>query len=323
MKLKISTISLLSSLGIILPLYAVNGDNTPTNPACENDDGTPPCGGGECEDEEESDQSGECTPAGSVVKNGSFRYHMWATDFSFSSSLVGGCSPCGSSASSASTLPSLELKRATVIGNDYFFNSFGDRTGFTKYDKTFWLHKSKGRFRYFDPGDTTMHNNRLSFDSTTSAWKETSEAGKNHAGITLYDSSNNIITTGGDRGDAHTAILLHHDGSTEHYEIAWTTSNWGYARLVALMDRNGNKETLTYELAQPALPTDTIAHSDRADFFQKKDITDAYGRTASITSVYQLDQWVISQIDLPNGETLSYTYGDMGSLGNPVHRQWL
>jgi len=103
---------------------------------CQNDRSTKctsPCGETYYLINNKKDPAPECSDVCSRVENGSLRYAMWARDYSFSN-FLNGCSPCGGSASNANILPFLDLTHNTYISVIEVFPSFGDRSGFAKYD---------------------------------------------------------------------------------------------------------------------------------------------------------------------------------------------
>jgi RHS repeat-associated protein len=76
-------------------------------------------------------------------------------------------------------------------------------------------------------------------------------------------------------------------------------------RLTNITDRNGYGTTITYQSFSPA---DLAASPDRN--WQINTVTDAYGRVAtfSYNPVQVSGRWVVSQIALPNGQNVQYTY---------------
>jgi len=253
----------------------------------------------------------ECTPSGSYVENGSWRYAMSTMDYAFNSS--GGCAPCGSSISSGyNNLPSLELQRNTYISVTEVFSSFGTRSGFAKYDDVLVFENRSNTMTLRSPGEQTIQGSLMEFNPATDMWERITSVGKNFVGVSLYRENGSLITRAGQRDEAATAILLDHDGSTRHFELIRNRSRGGVARLVALMDRYGNQETIGYTSRRPRGTVRTLAN-----YFRKQSITDAYGRKATFTTQRIAGTNVITSATLPSGERITYSYQNSGVLGNP------
>jgi len=307
--MKLSTCAIATLIILATPfLHASNSSS-----ACNNQDETP-CKKGPCEEDGEGD-SGACSEA-SIINNGRMRYFTWAKDFSFEQSGPTGCSPCGSKASTATTLASLEVNRITSYKTYNHANSFGQRSSLVKYDKHIYLNASSNRVFYFDPGSTSTATYILNYDSAIGAWKFIDVIGIEVESISLFKEDGTPITTAAERDQAHTGMALNFDGTTEHFEIIWRTNGTAVGRLTTLMDRNGNSETVHYHLAQPASPSLRVASSQ--DYLKKTSIEDAYGRSAQISSKYLSGRWVISQIEFPNGEKTTYNYTQTSRFGSAV-----
>ncbi|MFC4995056.1 RHS repeat-associated core domain-containing protein [Rubritalea tangerina] len=281
---------------------SASGDTT-----CTNGKGTPYCG--PCE---EDCTEGGSTYTGSFVSNGDYDYHMSSNDFSFNDA-ASSCGSCGATPlGGTGSLPTLDINRYTRVRSHDNAGSFGLRSGFENYDRSLWLRRNKSFLKRQDVG-TSEKLGQMHYDASRQAWVDLQAVGKHVFGVFLYDASGVLITSGTNRDQAQSAILMHHDGSSEHYEIIWKSNGEGHGRLVTLMDRNGNATTIDYAVAQPL-----GAVADLEQYKRKSTITDAYGRSAQITTIEQAGQWVISRIDFPNGEHATYEYADMGDLGNPV-----
>jgi len=238
---------------------------------------------------------------------------MSATDYSFAHSLAGGCAPCGSPATNANTLPSLSLDRNTYLSVTEVYPSFGDRSGFAKYDDVIVLAKNKSTIEFRSPGEQTIQTSQMEYNPATTSWERLTPIGENFAGVTLYKADGIPITNPAQRNQAHTAILLDHNGSTRHFEVFWSTTGVGVARLVSLMDRYGNEEIISY--LKPHVTTKVTSMNTQ---FRKKSITDAYGRKVTFTTKKQAGNFVISSATLPSGQKITYSYANFGVLGNPL-----
>ncbi len=134
--------------------------------------------------------------------------------------------------------------------------------------------------------------------------------------IRLYDTSNALTA---DQAQATTAVVTMLDGEVMTFEVFRTDSSAStterVARLTSIADRNGNAITLSYVYP---ITTDPIqAGGDLQKLWMIDDITDAYGRVAGFTyqSTQAFGRWVVERIDLPNGQHLTYTYGNSGVAG--------
>jgi len=121
--------------------------------------------------------------------------------------------------------------------------------------------------------------------------------------LVLYDALDQVVV---EVRDAVTAVLVHHNGHTETYEVfnesGDTLPNRLKGRLKALSDRNGNSITLSYQFAVDA--TDVELGYDRSKLWMVDEVSDAYGRT--MTLHYDLsakigDKYVVDSIDVPVG----------------------
>ena len=148
---------------------------------CNNDDGT--CKG--CEPAN--------TPVTSVMENGSLRYSMSQTDYAFYGGSVG-CSPCDGSASNASTLPSLDLTRNTYISVTETFTSFGDRSGFARYDDVVIFAKNINTILFRSVGEQEIQGSAMEYNPATQLWERITAIGENFAGIALYKANGSQIT---------------------------------------------------------------------------------------------------------------------------------
>lgn len=126
-----------------------------------------------------------------------------------------------------------------------------------------------------------------------------------------------------DQSYAVKAIMTSREGTVSTFEIfrtdpdPLTTERFG--RLVSIADRNGNTQVITYRYA---VTTDAVqSGGDLAKLWMIDHITDAYGQQAAFT--YQATQvagrWVVSRIDLPNGQHLSYQYNNTGAPNTPAN----
>lgn len=269
-----------------------------------------------CEDREgsESDSMFElnCDP---FILNSGFRYFSSAPEFQ--THTVGpGCTPCGTGSSQKSDLPSLELNRFyNIRGNDTPFLSFGFATGLEHYDVSLRFLANQSPIVYHPSGKAD--DDRVGrFDASRGGWRDNSNQGPGFYAIQLFTLAGTPITADADRNLAHTATILHHDGSTTHFEVFWKQSGEAWARPIAFMDRHGNAIEITY--SDPHFDTVTNPVLDVASYFKKDKIKDAYGREASLSYQQVSGRNVVNKIIFPNGEEITYEYGSFHSIGNPM-----
>lgn len=132
-----------------------------------------------------------------------------------------------------------------------------------------------------------------------------------------------LLNSGGtvtsDQSQAVTATLKTLDGDTLTFQVFRTDTNSStterVARLISKVDRNGNGITLSY--VYPVTTNPASAGGDLQKLWMIDDITDAYGRAASVTykSTQVAGRWVVERIDLPNGKHIDYAYGNAGVSG--------
>jgi RHS repeat-associated protein len=113
---------------------------------------------------------------------------------------------------------------------------------------------------------------------------------------------------------ANTAELVKLDGCRWKFEVIDPGSpTYRQARITHREDRNGNAIVINYVHAANA----TL--SNPRSLWIKQSITDAYGQTATFHySSNTLAGWgyyVVEKIDLPNGESVTYHYGENGDWG--------
>ena len=124
-----------------------------------------------------------------------------------------------------------------------------------------------------------------------------------------------------DQAQAATAVLYKLNGDVQTFEVFRTDANASttgrFARLKRWADRNGNAHTFAY--AYPITTDPAQAGGDLAKLWMLSTITDAYGRTATITyrSTQVAGRWVVDRMVMPNTATISYTYNTVapGMLG--------
>ena len=118
--------------------------------------------------------------------------------------------------------------------------------------------------------------------------------------------------------DVASIELLRDDGSRQVFEAFVDNSGQARGRITRIEDRNGN--AIVVEYLHPATATDAQLGGDRERLWIKSTVTDAYGNAAAFTYTDQpLPDWghhVVERIDLPNGESITYRYGETGNVPN-------
>ncbi len=127
--------------------------------------------------------------------------------------------------------------------------------------------------------------------------------------LRFYDALSDPVD---DPSEAATAILTLHSGEIYVFEL-YDESTIGGAltgRILYFADRNDQRLTWTWKYA---VDDTSLTGSLRTKLAMLDHVTDAYGRTASFTydeTAQHSGCWVVTRVDLPNGEHVDYSYGD-------------
>ena len=90
--------------------------------------------------------------SGNILMIGGLRFHSWSNDYT-SSGNPSGCSPCGSSMSAGSSLPSFSMVRyIEPISYSREHLTFGKLHGMQRYDQTLSFAPNKSNVTFFDYG---------------------------------------------------------------------------------------------------------------------------------------------------------------------------
>ena len=250
----------------------------------------------------------------SLILPGGLRYHTWSHDY-ISHADAAACQPCGGSGVSAGRLPELRITRYTEplsYTRDHL--AFGVLSGLKTYDQSLRLERNKSHVTFDNFGEWNAKIT-TDFNPGLQAWTTIWRIDQGIAAIHLFNADGQPITLKADRDTAHTAVVMRYDGTSSHFEIFWNANGDGWGRLVALLDRHGN--AIEIEYIDPHFDTLLDPIGNPRDYFRKSLIRDAYGREAEFT--YQLisTRHVVTRIDLPNGEHITYAYGG-SPIGSPV-----
>ena len=262
-----------------------NGKNGPDNTG-----GGCDWGGSEQEAQSESNQGEDgneatscavdpsATAGNSLIANGNLTYHKYIDDYvqpSGSSS----CGSCVTSAGGASDLPSLRIRRQFRSRVDYAgrTGSLGRNAGLADYERHLLFPSGTYGVSYGNVA-RILQGRGMWYGAGRQAWV-TNNRDKGFFGLFLYNNQGVLITDKTQRDSAHSAVLMHHDGSSEHFEVIWDRHGKGEGRLVALADRNGNSVNIDYVKPQPTWKVWWFG-----EFFRIKSITDAHNRCLLYTS---------------------------------------
>ncbi|MFT5632428.1 MAG: RHS repeat-associated protein, partial [Rubritalea sp.] len=248
----------------------------------------------------------------SIIMNGGMRYYTWSYDYK-SRTDPSGCSPCGGvqSGSAGARLPELEITRffePISWGREHL--TFGKNHGLKKYDQRLYFTSGHTAINFEDYGG--LHSKRgLQFNTARQCWID---AGRDQgiASLHLFDDAGLPIITGATRDNAHTGIILNYDGSAVHFEILWDANGKGVARPSTFLDRHGNAVEIEYVDPHPVFGTP--ATENFRPYFRKTVIRDASGREAQFTYQKLFHRYVTTNIDLPNGGSITYDYSWNGGV---------
>ena len=262
-----------------------------------------------------------CSYASKIINN-SLEYFGTSKDF-FISNTPSGCNTCSGGITSGNILPSLGVTRLmrpryTDWQEGDLQASFGYGIYWQEIDRTLRI-DSSNRILVHNPSDHDQSVDAI-FDASRSGWADIENS--YFQTVSLFDVNGNLISDIANTENARTAIKLNNDGSTEHYEFFWMresdtqghSGSRAVGRLTALMDRNGNTITVTYQHQIRA--NGRVTEPGEGQFWPKfnvlwkKDtVTDAYGRQIKCHYVFKKGRYVISRLELPNTEEITYEYG--------------
>ena len=229
---------------------------------------------------------------------------------------IGGCAGCGGSSSGGgSSMPGLAFIRKSVPANQVEQFSHG-RGMASNYDLRFTLYPVFGQDPVALLYDPLMQTTFYLEDTGANGDYEL-ENNVYYKSIELTDANGNSV---GDPGDAASsdvfAKITRRNGWVYNLKVCSTSMEGGEfaSQLTSIVNPQGESINLTYKNF-----TQAQIDSSPSRQLQLDTVTDGYGNSASIS--YHPQQqgglWVISQIDLNNGEAmLDYGYNFNGLLSS-------
>ena len=209
-----------------------------------------------------------------------------------------GCIPCGSSAPSSS-VPTIRLERFHKYRELSSLGSFGPGI-FSNFDKRLSVYKVNGKTQidYFNGTDVIMRRyyqqNGVFVDTFTRSTDR----------LELYNDAGAKVT---DSALATNAKLFDFGGEVLSFDLFEEDEFTKAGRLVSEVDRRGYGIHLSYEVANPA----TVV-ADSSTKFKINTAKDNNNRVLTFTYLTETKggAWVISQVQVPNGSSIIYNYGE-------------
>ena len=263
---------------------------------------------------------GDCKDVTSTVAP-NLRYRHASIDYRVESILGKGCVPCGGATSNTPDmdLPGVELKRIYYADTN-IISSFGGNWGLN-WDAWMQIYPPgsiAGGHPTGIPGWQVMVSQPMSQPidfhvavdgAGTGVFADSKSAF--FKSVIFYKADNSIAVN---PPEAVRAQLTTWAGNTFDFEVYEEAPGVPLARLTRYSDRNGNHvdSTWKYAVNDPGL-----TGSLRTKLRIRDRLTDAYGRifqfTYNETSLVQ-GTYVVTRIDLPNGNHLDYRYGTLPTL---------
>ena len=226
-----------------------------------------------------------------------------------------GCAPCGQpGAQAGGMVPSLSLTRVHFQDTD-IRTSLGTKTGFSS---DIWLHcyppgnvagghptgKEGWQILVSQPQPQPLDFLVLTDPGQTGTY--TPEQGFENRGLSFTDAAGLVVT---DPRLATAATLQLVGGDRMEFEVyTETDAAQPRGRLLRYVDKNGNALIATWKYA---VDDPTMVGSLRSKLAIRDSLTDAHGRTIRFTydeARQRSGAWVVTRIDLPDGNSISYEY---------------
>ena len=256
-----------------------------------------------------------------IIDNLSFNHIHYAADYYSPEGAdgCGGCGPGGLPGGQAARLPRFGLVRFHRYRDLAWESSFGPGA-YSNFDAKLQFITTANNeclIEYFDPH---MFNEERFVDgpyvhpfSPNDTKDGVYVAYKNNGkeGVRLYDSVGALTS---DQASAKTAVMTTWMGRKLHFQVI-SVNGTRFGRLTKVEDRTGYGLTVAYKYQ---LGDDLMGSEQR--LWQIDTVTDAYGAVATFSyhAAQVSGRWVVSAVDVPNGETLAYDYTD-GYLSDVAH----
>lgn len=235
----------------------------------------------------------------SSADNLSLQFLHAVTDYRLTAS--GGCAPCGSAAPLNTGMPRLTIDRILAPG----YHSSGS-LGWGAYLGTDLRLNVTG-------AAVTLQDPRSASD--TDFWRDGSgqpTIGDSHfaKAIKAVDATSALVSV-----DTATKVVI--DGWNDQtliFELSSTINGGRLGRLLRVADANGNATVLTYRYVAADMATDT---TNGGKWWAVATIKGPAGDIATCTTAATPvgDAYPITAIALPDGKTLTYTYGALATVG--------
>ena len=262
-------------------------------------------------------------------------YHHDADDYQVAMP-TDGCEPCGATgARTPGTMPALWLKRHHRTRH-FLPGAAGDRPTtfgpgvYSNFDRSLEFTTNPSGSTYIHIFDPLQREAIETRDSNSGGGYNAVIDGiyhdQAHHAIREIRTYNGAGALAAPQDQVVRAVLLHHNGTREHYETVQTgvVNNTGgifttWGRLTRIEDRNGNAITISYKF--PRTASDATLGGSRAKLWQMHQITDPYARV--MTATYRATQvkgtWAVSSIALPTGTSIAYEYDEIVGLKKVTH----
>lgn len=219
------------------------------------------------------------------------------------------CKACSGKGPKGSKLPEFSLDRTHKLRNQTERASLGKGT-FLSTDVSLKIYEDGGETRvdYFNPAN----RNTIRFFKSGNKFDDSFY--KSVKNLELFDTNDNVTTS---MAAAKKATLLTRDERKFKFEIFDLDSGLCGGRICEIEDRNGYKVKVDYEHDYQSTSV------SGADKWKINTVTDAVNKVTKFhyNSEQKQGEWVVSKVDLPNGESVRYDYesGSAGKLNSVNH----
>jgi len=270
---------------------------------------------------------GTTSTAMSLIDNAMFEHYHHATDYDVAlPEKTSECSSCAAAPTSTellALLPGLSLKRTHRPRVYFQHGAFGPGI-FSNFDAQLTIEQTEDgpQAFLFEPENRSLEGSLFLEQDPSGGpdqqidgalWPATNQTYRFKT-LRFLNSSGGATATPAAGGQAVATLP---NGAKWTFELVRTRSGGNdelNGRLVRKSDRNGNAIVISYQFA--ANSSDSLLGYDRDRLWNMSVVTDAYGRSITFSYVLQGDwnSWVISAVQLPNGQTIHYEYSDENIL---------